>query len=52
MNANEVAEQGYKAVMNKKSLYINGRVNRILVVLTKIFPNIIKLSLKRKIQLK
>lgn len=39
MTAEEVARQGYEAVMSGKTIYVNGRMNRAIAALSRMFPN-------------
>jgi len=47
MNAQEVAEQGYQAVMRNKAVHVNGGVNKGIVLLAKYLPDGIGLSIMR-----
>jgi len=42
MEANEVAQQGYDAVMKGTPVYINGNVNRTLKTALKYSPEVVK----------
>ena len=47
MTSEEVAEQGYAAVMRNVPVYVNGRVNRCIVFLAKHLPDALTLRLAR-----
>lgn len=47
MDSRTLAKQGLDAVMNGKMILINGRLNKIFAVLTKIIPKRISRSIAR-----
>jgi len=47
MTAQEVAEQGYQAVMRNKAVHVNGRVNKGIVLLAKYLPDGLGLAVMR-----
>jgi hypothetical protein len=47
MTADVVAEQGYGAVMRNVPVYVNGRVNRMIVFLAKHLPDAVTFRMAR-----
>ena len=50
MSAKEVAEYGYKALMNNKAICIPGFMNKVLVFLSKLSPTTLNAKIVKKIQ--
>ena len=50
MSAEEVAECGYKALMNNKAICIPGIMNKVLVFLSKVSPTTLNAKIVKKIQ--
>ena len=50
MSAKEVAECGYKALMNNKAICIPGIMNKVLVFLSKVSPTTLNAKIVKKIQ--
>ena len=50
MSAKEVAEYGYKALMNNKAICIPGIMNKVLVFLSKVSPTTLNAKIVKKIQ--
>ena len=50
MSAKEVAECGYKALMNNKAICIPGIMNNVLVFLSKVSPTTLNAKIVKKIQ--
>ena len=50
MSAKEVAEYGYKALMNNKAICIPGIMNNVLVFLSKVSPTTLNAKIVKKIQ--